>query len=638
MKYIVFNDKKVDAALFLQLQDLACVLSGFEDLKFQFDFGHYVDYRNRVVTASRFWDNMPEQDMVAGLKTDIYLRTIGTIRHTMKDQLLSYMEALHDTHLKKFAIALFTLLEDLRLEEQCKRERPGTAKWFQVRRREYYKYFESQLIVNMNRGFELDELFCLIYLTLYSDTPDPLFPSHPRQLAQLERIKPNLYEGFEAKNTRDVTRVSEQVVFSLTELYERDCINEYFVSPVSSLNKQTEDGETIDDLKRKNKLENDDRLERESYEDEAESEKLPMWHRESKTEEPNRSFLSFDLESGTKIPLLGGTARETESGDQAMGAVQGKSTSSSQKDYSKQEVGDEFEQPGSGGKEPFGLENRDVVILSKPVHAPSREEEMAYRELVQDVELYILKLAKTIEKTMEHKKAEPRRDLMFGRLSKKLLPLAFEDYPRVFYKKQNESREVDAAFTLLVDCSASMYNKMTDTKKGIAIFHEVLRKLRIPHAIIGFWEDASQVKKGYQPNYFHTIKDFQQSIYSKSGAEIMQLAPQEDNRDGLSIRVVSRELQRRPEKNKFLLVFSDGEPAADGYHQNGIVDTKEAVIQARKLGIEVIGMFLANGSISEDDEKTMQNIYEKEHLLIPAIEELPEQFSALLKKLLLKSI
>ncbi|MDQ7862259.1 hypothetical protein RCO48_18365 [Peribacillus frigoritolerans] len=42
-----------------------------------------------------------------------------------------------------------------------------------------------------------------------------------------------------------------------------------------------------------------------------------------------------------------------------------------------------------------------------------------------------------------------------------------------------------------------------------------------------------------------------------------------------------------------MLVFSDGEPAASDYDQNGIVDTHLAVSEARKKGIEVIGLFFS---------------------------------------------
>jgi nitric oxide reductase activation protein len=166
----------------------------------------------------------------------------------------------------------------------------------------------------------------------------------------------------------------------------------------------------------------------------------------------------------------------------------------------------------------------------------------------------------------------------------------------------------------------------------------VLKQLQIHHSIIGFWEDANEVKEGYQPNYFHVIHSHEDSLYQNNGAKIMQLEPQEDNRDGFSIRVITKELEKRREKNKFLLVFSDGEPAAAHYDQNGIVDTFVAVSEARKKGIEVIGMFLSDGSIEESEELTMKNIYGKERLMIPSVSELPEHFTPLLKKLLLKTI
>ncbi|RKD24334.1 hypothetical protein BEP19_08025 [Ammoniphilus oxalaticus] len=637
MKYIVLDDKKVDTALFLQLQDLACVLSRTEDLKFKFDFGHYVDLRHRVITASRFWDRLPQQQMEAGLKTDLYLRAIGTIQHTDYASFQTMHRFLAQTHLRRFGAALFTLLEDLRLEEHCKRDRPGTAKLFQARRDEYYRYFESQLAVNQNRGFGLDALFCLIYLTLYSAMPMLSRQAQSEQAIQLEWISPYLYESFDTQHTRDVTLLVEKIISYLLPYYERDCVNEYFVAPFSGFD-VTDPGVTIDDLKRKRSLENEDLLDRPSRGEEAEREKMPMWHREQKADQQNQSFLSFEMESGTKIPLLGGSARETETGDQVLASVQGKASAASGNEDTEQQLQQELDSQGNSKREPYGRENRDVALFFKVARKPTEAEQTAYQEMSREVERHIRSLAKTVEKTIEHKRTDPLGELMLGRLSKRLLPLVFEPIPRVFYKKRNESRTVDATFTLLVDCSASMHNKMTDTKKGITMFHEVLKKLRIPHAIIGFWEDGSGVKKGYQPNYFHMIQQFEQSIYVQSGAEIMQLEPQEDNRDGLSVRVAARQLQKRQEKHRFLLVFSDGEPAADGYHQNGIVDTKEAVLEARKQGIEVIGLFLSDGIVSEVDQKTMRNIYDKEHLVIPAIEQLPQQFAALLKRLLLKSI
>ena len=38
MKFIRFNDSKVDTSLFLQLQDLSTVLSGIPDLEFEYNY------------------------------------------------------------------------------------------------------------------------------------------------------------------------------------------------------------------------------------------------------------------------------------------------------------------------------------------------------------------------------------------------------------------------------------------------------------------------------------------------------------------------------------------------------------------------------------------------------------------------
>ena len=70
----------------------------------------------------------------------------------------------------------------------------------------------------------------------------------------------------------------------------------------------------------------------------------------------------------------------------------------------------------------------------------------------------------------------------------------------------------------------------------------------------------------------------------------MSLHPQDDNRDGVAIRIASERLLRRSHNQRFLIVFSDGEPSYN-YAQDGILDTYEGVEMARKYGIEVFNVF-----------------------------------------------
>ncbi|KAE9718009.1 VWA domain-containing protein, partial [Escherichia coli] len=202
-----------------------------------------------------------------------------------------------------------------------------------------------------------------------------------------------------------------------------------------------------------------------------------------------------------------------------------------------------------------------------------------------EIEPYQKRLKQMIQKTLEHKKSWPKTDLHAGRLSKKLIRYFTESNPRLFYKKQAPSSQIDAVFTLLVDCSASMFDKMDETKKGIVLFHEALKSVQVTHQIVGFWEDTNDATETSQPNYFNTVVSFKDSLFD-AGPSIMSLEPEEDNRDGYAIRQMTKMILKRREEQKFLIVFSDGEPAAFSYEQNGIVDTHEAVLEARKKGIE----------------------------------------------------
>ncbi|MDY0406143.1 VWA domain-containing protein [Virgibacillus sp. 179-BFC.A HS] len=639
MKYNRWDDIMVDTDLFLQLQDLATVFSGIPDIKFEYAYGSFIDLKANKITGGKLWD-VPEPTIRrSGYKTDIFLRTIGSLHYSSLSAFRSFWKNVEEANLDKFATQLITLLEDLRLEERIKQDRPGSAKDFAIRKSYLKHYFTTQLATNITRSYATDELFCMIYLLLQADGPDPAFPqANRRQLEQLEELKPHLYATFEAKSTVDIVRIATTIVWKLSDKY-KDSLNIYFTFPLSEW-KDYERNTLFDELTRTDDVANDDREEVDPEKNEYMDETFSTWHRENQNADRKQTFLQFDLDVGTKTNLQGGGARETEDADQAMGAVQGSAGKSEQNDYSsldaleKQTAQQHKNQNGA----PYGEENRNAVAMIKNAAAPTFADVTRYQTFVRDIESHKRKLANTIEKVLEHKKIMPRKDLIYGRLSKNLLPIVTEEYPRLFYKKDQDAKEIDAVFTLLVDCSASMHQKMDETKKGIVLFHEVLDHLKIPHTIVGFWEDATAVKEYYQPNHFHVVHAFTDSFYQNTGAKIMQLEPEEDNRDGFSIRVMTEKLLTRQEKHKFLLVFSDGEPAAANYDQNGIVDTHVAVSEARKKGIDVIGMFLSDGAIDEREDETMKNIYGRERLMIPDVSELPERFSPILKKLLLRSI
>ncbi|MEK4029784.1 hypothetical protein MKZ02_14850 [Pseudobacillus sp. FSL P4-0506] len=634
-RFIQFNDETIDSFLFMQLTDLAKTLTREPEVEIEYSPYSYVNKQEKKLYVSHFWNHRPEADKWHGYKSDLFLRALGSWQHTDEQVIRAFVQQTKHSPVASFANQLVVLAEDMRLEEICKKERPGTKQAFAARRKMYRQHFYAQLNANLVKSLFTDALFNLHYLLLHAESPMQPPSMNNRIDAAMPFIQRSIMDFYDARSTDGVVKISQGIVEVMEEVLDRDMLNQYFHLPDFSSAQEVK-GDTYEELKRKDPLVNDDKLEEEkSGKEEVIDEEFRTWHRE--TSKLGDSFLQFDLDQGSKTDLSGEGVREGEDGDQALAMVQGSARKTSRKDFSHLSADQMQKEAKSSGQAVFGKENRFAVPVFKKANPPHLEEIRKYKAERSQIASLQKKLKNMIEKTLEHKKIQPRSDLHRGRLNKKLLRFFTEDQPRLFYKKQEPSTEIDATFTLLVDCSASMEDKMEQTKQGIVLFHEALKSVRVPHEVIGFWEDTNEATDNLQPNYFHTVIDYRSSLQTGSGPEILQLKPEEDNRDGFAIRIVKERMIQRSEKQKFLLIFSDGEPAAYSYDRNGIIDTHEAVLEARKLGIEVINLFLADGEIAESEKATVQNIYGKYSIFVTDVNDLPQVIFPLLKKLLYKS-
>lgn len=399
-----FHDSRVNTKIFIQLQDLTTVLSGNPQLNFSYSYGAAIDLIANKITASRFWEKLDAETMEAGLKSDCFLRTVGTMRYSDLPAMQKYKKIFKETKLPKFASQLFALLEDIRLEEIVKKERPGTKHLFDRRKQYLKQYFTQQLAANVTRSFPLDELFCLIYLLIQSEHPDPAFPrATEKQLNQLGKLKPLLYSIFETKDTKQIVNLCEQIVFSINQ--QKDTVNEYFIFPIGHLESYTKNT-LFDELTRTDELVNDDEEDVNKEKSEYFDETFSTWHRENKNENRKQNFLQFELEQGTKTSMLGGGARETEDADQAMASIQGSSAESKEKDYSKVEALNKqtVRDRKQGSESVYGEENAEAVQLLKEARIPTPEEERLYQEFIKEIELYQRKLANTIKRQLSTRK------------------------------------------------------------------------------------------------------------------------------------------------------------------------------------------------------------------------------------------
>ena len=118
----------------------------------------------------------------------------------------------------------------------------------------------------------------------------------------------------------------------------------------------------------------------------------------------------------------------------------------------------------------------------------------------------------------------------------------------------------------------------------------------------------------------------------------MNIKAHDDNRDGYIIRKTVEKMKYRTEKNKFILLFSDGEPSAFDYADDGIVDTYYAVNEANEERIQIINLFIDDGPIEESIQQTIQNIYKHNAIFIDNLDNLSDYVYSTLKKLLIYSI
>lgn len=634
-RFIAFNDEKADTLLMLELTDLAKTLTKTSLYEAEIRAHSYLSKRERKVFVSHFWNHRPDWVKKPGMKSDVYLRALGNINFTDFQDVDQFRDIISASPIPRFAGHLFVLAEDLRIEELCKKERPGMAFEFNVRRKIYTEYFESQLIVNLEKNLFIDALFNLVYLILNSGSPVLAIPSFNPEIDEgIPLIRSELENFYETQSTRSVADVCLKIVERAAQVVKTDMINEYYHLPGQEQNLL--DDMSFTDLLRKDPLQNDDTVEEKTGGDEElHEEEMGTWHRE--TESPGKSFMQFNLDQGTKTDIAGGSEREGEEGDQALGIVQGRSKPTDKKEYSRMELTsmDELESPN--GKIKYGTSNKNARSVFLKAGRPDKEAVAEYGKLEKEVKFYHKKLKNIIERIMEKKETDHRSHLQMGRLGKNLLSFFTDENPKLFYKKSEPGKEIDASFILLIDCSASMFDKIEETRRGIILFHEALKSVGVPHEIIGFWEDANESSVDEQPNYFFQVIPFSVSLHQKTGPEIMELEAMEDNRDGYAIRIVAERLLERKEKEKFLIIFSDGEPAAFDYN-NGIVDTHEAVMEVRKKGIEIFNIFLSTSGLEFEQKKVFENIYGNRSIIAPYVEELPDVLFPLLKNILTKSI
>lgn len=625
-RFIKFNDEQLDAKQVMMLQDLARLLLKNEQTQVKIQKFPYYDPINNILITSWFWSHRPEHIEKAGLKTDVMLAAYG---YQMMDESI-VNEVLHDNEFEhpKFYQQIFRLLEDMRVFNHIRNERPSTSKLIDLRLQTRLSYTESQIKFYKTKTVYTDLLFLYLEKAFLSQN----FFDIPMMHSQLDDILNSMFQYlpnfFQNETSEDNMYLAQRIMFQIDDMLTKDMLNEYYHLPRRVYEAIHE--MTFDELKRTD-ASNVDGKDNTSEDTDSETAEAETNAQDSKSE--GGAYLEMELHEGENSEVISDndTAREGDSTDD-MTDMMTKKSRGSDNTLNNDEGGSIGENASFALK---GINENVEVKWNVPDIEPDYL--LEYQNVKNDVQFETKDLIQIIKKTIDREHVDERHNLTKGRLQRDLTNWFIDDQYKLFYKKQDLSKTFDATFTLLIDASASMFDKMEETIKGVVLFHETLKALNVKHEILAFNEDAFDSDDRKQPNIIDEIVHYDYSTMEKSGPRIMSLHPQDDNRDGVAIRIASERLLRRSHNQRFLIVFSDGEPSACNYAQDGILDTYEGVEMARKYGIEVFNVFLSQDVITEDIEQTIHNIYGQYALFVEGVENLPSHLSPLLKKLLLKS-
>ncbi|MGG1520245.1 hypothetical protein ABE504_33050, partial [Paenibacillus oryzisoli] len=318
-------DEKIDAKLHMQLVDLARLFTGRKELEVEAAYHAHYASDERKLTVSQFWWDYGLLDKTAGMKTDVYLRALGSGWFTGAAAVRGYLAYSSGTSMPKLANSVFALCEDMRLERICRRLRPGTGAVFAHRHRILASYYAHKLQVHLRKGELADAAVLLLYGWFTGQAWHGELPGQFSALADaIARTFPLLEQVEEAQHTEDVAQVCRLLLELLTPFVGADASAAYFWVQVGNGAAQPLPADYRGELKRAKPLAGSAVLPDVDGERQLPGqERMPTWHRETSDRSPG--LLRFELERGSRTAAEGSAPREGDAADQALALAQGRS-------------------------------------------------------------------------------------------------------------------------------------------------------------------------------------------------------------------------------------------------------------------------------------------------------------------------
>lgn len=244
-----------------------------------------------------------------------------------------------------------------------------------------------------------------------------------------------------------------------------------------------------------------------------------------------------------------------------------------------------------------------------------------YNKIVREFDTHIRKVVAIIRKMYATNNTSWNHYKMNGKLDSSTI-YKKGNY-KIFKMKNAPAPAADLVFEILVDLSGSMHGtKAKLAGKALIIFCEALNRLHIPFSVDAFTEGNAAVTinlKDYNESY---DKQKTNMTLFTSQFDCRQLATWSGNIDEINLQYVSQLLEQRKEKDKVLIVISDG--ATCGSWQ----DLKVTAENIEKRGVTVLGIGIFDTNV--------EKIY-KNHVILKEQKDL-EALGAFLNNYLIRKI
>jgi hypothetical protein len=185
--------------------------------------------------------------------------------------------------------------------------------------------------------------------------------------------------------------------------------------------------------------------------------------------------------------------------------------------------------------------------------------------------------------------------------------------PKIFYDITYKIREMDLAFGIILDQSGSMSGEgIANGMVSLIMLHHVLAALRINHAVIG-----------HTSNRFNNVIIKKYVSFNEDPAHTMEvpymlsnLRAYSGNCDSGALNYMEQYIKRVRNKDKIVIIFSDGEPTE--------CSESDLVAQVRKMereGIHVIGLGVDFDNIKHyyPDHANGRNLAEMVNILVDVL-------------------